>query len=194
MPTTKANWIFISTFKHSKAAFLQAHQSWRNYSHAELLLGVSLMRDSPHLSRLALQVVKNCTEEGLCYGISLSGGRGSPQNFLSFQGTVTGSPGDLVAVPCLLTIRCHPFYFNPFPALCPYLENTKEVFLFFFLNPPISLLLQKIWPATCSHLKVTNVLHPATANLLAKICLFQGLAPVKELLEKAWNGKFLFLP
>lgn len=134
MPTTKANWIFISTFKHSKAAFLQAHQSWRNYSHAEPLLGVSLMRDSPHLSRLALQVVKNCTEEGLCYGISLSGGRGSPQNFLSFQGTVTGSPGDLVAVPCLLTIRCHPFYFNPFPALCPYLENTKEVFLFFFFK------------------------------------------------------------
>lgn len=41
------------------------------------------MRDVPHLSRLALQVVKNCPEEGLCYGISLSGGRGSPQNFLS---------------------------------------------------------------------------------------------------------------
>lgn len=112
---------------------------------------------------------------------------------LSLQSTVTGGAGDLVALLCLLTIRCHPFSFNQFPAFCPYSEHTKLVLFFnrsiyFFASA-------KIWPTTHSHLKGTNVLHPATSKLLAKIGNFQGLAPVyKELLVKACNRKCVFLP
>lgn len=43
------------------------------------------MRDVPRWYRPALQAVKDCTGEGLCYGISLSGGRGSPQDFISLS-------------------------------------------------------------------------------------------------------------
>lgn len=117
----------------------------------------------------------------------------SPRFLLSLQSSVTGGPGDLVAVLCILTIRCHPFSFNQFPAFCPYSEHTKLVL--FFKRSIYFFASAKIWPTTRSHLKGTNALHPATSKLLAKTGNFQGLAPVyKELLVKACNRKCTFLP
>jgi len=67
------------------------------------------------------------------------------------------------------------------------------LFFFLFWKYVCLFVAAKIW-LTCSHLKVTNVLHPATSKLLAKILFFQGLAPVnKELIGKSWNGKCPFI-
>lgn len=107
--------------------------------------------------------------------------------------SLTGGPGDLVAVLCLLTIRCHPFFFNPFSALCPYSENTRRV-LFFFKNPFISLLLQKYGPHVPTSKSQLFFIQPLQSSW-PRFGFFQGLAPIdKELLDKAWNWKCPFLP
>lgn len=154
------------------------------------------MRDVPHSYRPALQAAKDCTEEGLCYGISLSRSRASPQDFLSLFSALS---------QVVLETRLLSFAFWQSHVILSllihfqlyiHIQKTSNRWCFFFFLKSIYLFTSaKVRPTTGSHLKVTNVLHAATSKLLAKVCFFQGLAPVnKELLDKAWNGKCPFLP